>query len=56
MVGAAAAVLANGWTQWTSLQPDDRFWHFQLVEGGVYLALSVLLALAAVRWVTRRAG
>ena len=24
----------HGYTSWTSLQPDSRFWEFQLIEGG----------------------
>ena len=39
-----------------SYQPDSRFWHFQLIEGGWLLALSLLLAAATVLLVRRRAA
>ncbi len=35
--------------------PADRFWRFQLIEAGLYLALSVVLVAIAVRLVRRRA-
>ncbi len=41
------------YTQWTSYEPASRFWHFQLIEGGWLLALSVVL-LAATVWLVRR--
>jgi hypothetical protein len=43
----------HGYTQWTSYQPDSRFWPFQWIEGGWLLALSVLL-IAATVWLVRR--
>jgi hypothetical protein len=45
---------AHHYTQWTSLQPDSRFWPFQLIEGGWLLALSVAL-IAATVWLVHRA-
>ena len=44
------------YTQWTSYEPASRFWHFQLIEGGWLLALSVVLIAAAVWLVRRRAA
>ena len=44
------------YTQWTSYEPASRFWHFQLIEGGWLLALSVVLITAAVWLVRRRAA
>ena len=44
------------YTQWTTYEPASRFWHFQLIEGGWLLALSVLLIAAAVWMVRRRAA
>ena len=44
------------YTQWTSFEPASRFWHFQLIEGGWLLALSVLLIAAAIGLVRRRAA
>jgi hypothetical protein len=45
----------HGYTSWTALQPDSRFWEFQLIEGGWLLALSAGLAGATV-WLVRRRG
>jgi hypothetical protein len=47
---------AQGWTQWSSYQPNDRFWYFQTIEGIAYLLLSLMLAGLAVWWVRRRAA
>ena len=41
---------------WTSYEPASRFWHFQLIEGGWLLALSVVLLAAAIWLVRRRAA
>jgi hypothetical protein len=43
----------HGYTQWTIYQPGTRYWHFQLIEGGWLLVLSLLL-LAATIWLVRR--
>jgi hypothetical protein len=43
----------HGFTQWTSYQPDTRFWPFQWIEGGWLLPLSVLL-IAVTVWLVRR--
>ncbi|MGH3209647.1 MAG: ABC transporter permease subunit [Trebonia sp.] len=45
----------HGYTSWTSLQPDSRFWEFQLIEGGWLVALSAVLIGATV-WLVRRRG
>jgi hypothetical protein len=42
-----------GYTQWMTYEPAARYWHFQLIEGGWLLALSLLL-LAATIWLVRR--
>ncbi|HEX6777558.1 MAG TPA: hypothetical protein VF099_05105 [Ktedonobacterales bacterium] len=45
---------ANGvQAQYVAYQPGDRFWTFQWIETGIYLAFSVL-ALAATVWLVRR--
>jgi hypothetical protein len=44
------------YTQWISYQPAARFWHFQLIEGGWLLALSLILIAATVWLVRRRAA
>ncbi len=46
----------HGYTQWTSYQPASRFWPLQWIEGGWLLALSVLLIVATVWLVRRRAA
>ena len=55
-VDAAKCLAPHGYTQWTSYQPDSRFWTFQWIEGGWLLALSVLLIAAAIWLVRRRAA
>jgi hypothetical protein len=46
----------HGYTMWSSYEPNGRSWHFQTVEGAVYVALSVLLGAASVWWIRRRAA
>ena len=43
------------YTQWTSYQPNNWFWHFQTVEASGYAILAVLLAAATVLLLRRRA-
>jgi hypothetical protein len=50
---ASAYLTAHHYTQWTSYHPESRYWHFQLIEGGWLLVLSVIL-LAATIWLVRR--
>ncbi len=45
----------HGYTLWQSVQPDSRFWQFQLTEGTWLLAVSALL-IAATVWLARRRG
>lgn len=45
----------HGYTLWQSVQPDSRFWSFQLIEGGWLIAVSALLIGACV-WLVRRRG
>jgi hypothetical protein len=45
----------HGYTMWQSVQPDSRFWQFQLTEGGWLLGVSALLIGGAV-WLIRRRG
>jgi len=44
----------HGYTMWQSVQPDSRFWRFQLTEGGWLLAVSALLIAGTVVLVRRR--
>jgi hypothetical protein len=46
----------RGYTQWTTYQPETRYWHFQFIEGGWLLVLSLLLIAATVWLVRRRAA
>jgi ABC-type transport system involved in multi-copper enzyme maturation permease subunit len=46
----------HDFTQWTVYQPASRFWPFQWIEGGWLLVLSVLLLVATVWLVHRRAA
>jgi ABC-2 family transporter protein len=46
----------QGYLKYFTYQPADRFWHFQLIEGGWLLALCLLLGAAAVWLVRRRAA
>jgi hypothetical protein len=45
----------HGYTLWQSVQPDSRFWQFQLTEGAWLLAVTALL-IAATVWLVRRRG
>jgi hypothetical protein len=45
----------HGYTMWQSVQPDSRFWQFQLIEGGWLLVVSAILIAGAV-WLIRRRG
>jgi ABC-type transport system involved in multi-copper enzyme maturation permease subunit len=43
------------YSQWVSYQPNNWFWHFQTIEAGGYLTLAILLAVATVLILRRRA-
>jgi hypothetical protein len=45
----------HGYTLWQSVQPDSRFWRFQLTEGGWLLGTSALLIGGSI-WLIRRRG
>ena len=45
----------QGYIKYFTYQPASRFWHFQLIEGGWLLALSVLLCAATVWLIRHRA-
>ena len=46
----------HGYRLGATYQPNGRFWHFQLVEAGVYLLLALLCAAATVWWIRRRSA
>jgi hypothetical protein len=49
---ATAYLSAHHYTLWWIYQPVSRYWHFQLIEGGWLLALSLILLVATV-WLVR---
>ncbi len=51
-----ARLARSGYTEWISYQPESRFWHFQLIEGGWLLALALLLGAATIWLVRHRAA
>jgi len=53
---ATAYLSAHHYTQWSAYHPESRFWHFQLIEGGWLLVLSLILIAATVWLVRRRAA
>jgi hypothetical protein len=46
----------RGYTQWTTYEPGTRYWHFQFIEGGWLLVLSLLLIATAIWLVRHRAA
>jgi hypothetical protein len=46
----------HGYAQWSSYQPGTRYWHFQFIEGGWLLVLSLILIALTVWLVRRRAA
>jgi hypothetical protein len=49
---ATAYLSAHHYAQWWLYQPQSRYWHFQFIEGGWLLALSLIL-LAGTVWLVR---
>jgi hypothetical protein len=45
----------QGYIKYFTYQPAGRHWHFQLIEGGWLLALSIVLAAATVWLIRHRA-
>jgi hypothetical protein len=45
---------SHGWHEFVSFQPGDRFWTFQTIETGIYVALAVGLLAVTIWWVRRR--
>ena len=46
-------LLSVGWRRAISFQPSDRFWTFQAIEAGIFVALAALTVLATL-WLVRR--
>jgi len=51
---ADACLTAHGIMERVVYQPLDRFWTFQFIEAGIYVALSLALLGFTVYWVRRR--
>jgi hypothetical protein len=51
----AAWLSRHHYTNWVSYQPENRFWHFQIVEASAYFTLAVVLGALAIGWVHRLA-
>ena len=45
--------IGKGAYNWVSYQPADRYWLFQGIETGIFVALAALLMLLAVRQIRR---
>jgi ABC-type transport system involved in multi-copper enzyme maturation permease subunit len=52
-VDAQEYLISLGWRRAVSFQPSDRFWTFQAVEAGIFLALAVAMILVTLRLVQR---
>jgi hypothetical protein len=53
---ATAYLSAHHYAQWWLYQPQSRYWHFQFIEGGWLLVLSLALLAGAVWLVRNRAA
>ncbi len=53
---ATAYLSTHHYTQWWLYQPVSRYWHFQFIEGGWLLALSLILFAGTVWLVRAKAG
>jgi hypothetical protein len=45
---------AHGFRYLAVFQPDDRFWTFQLIEAGIFLAFAVMLFALGAWWLQTR--
>ena len=46
-------LLSLGWRRAVSFQPSDRFWTFQAIEAGIFLALAAVIVVVTLRLVQR---
>jgi hypothetical protein len=53
-IDAQQYLASLGWRRVITFQPDDRFWTFQLIEAGIFVALAALALAAAVALVRHR--
>jgi hypothetical protein len=49
-------LLSLGWRREVTFQPAGRFWTFQLIEAGIFVALALLLAAATLELLRRRSA
>jgi hypothetical protein len=52
-IDAQEYLLSLGWRRAVSFQPSDRFWTFQAIEAGIFLALAAALVVVTLRLVQR---
>jgi ABC-type transport system involved in multi-copper enzyme maturation permease subunit len=52
-IDAQEYLLSLGWRRAVTFQPSDRFWTFQAIEAGIFLALAAALVLFTLRLVQR---
>jgi hypothetical protein len=52
-IDAQEYLLSLGWRRAVSFQPSDRFWTFQAIEAGIFLALAAVLVVVTLRLVQR---
>jgi hypothetical protein len=38
----------------STIQPVNRYWTVQLIESGIFAALTIVLVVLTVRWIRRR--
>jgi hypothetical protein len=55
-IDAQQYLASLGWRRVITFQPDGRFWTFQLIEAGIFVALAAAAIVAAVSLVRRRAA
>jgi len=55
-IDAQQYLASLGWRRVITFQPDGRFWTFQLIEAGIFVALAAAAVVAAVSLVRRRAA
>jgi ABC-type transport system involved in multi-copper enzyme maturation permease subunit len=52
-IDASSYLAQSGWKRSVTYQPSGRFWNFQLIEAGIFVALAVL-SVAGALWIVRR--
>lgn len=52
-IDAPEYLLSLGWRRAVSFQPSDRFWTFQAIEAGIFLALAAVMVVITLRLLQR---